>query len=64
MNGNEIQIYLAFLSRFFAQTDIQDPMETAIYPKNMKNICKIQLRSLKKIFQFGRQIGRERSEDF
>ena len=62
MNENEKQVYLAFLSRFFAQTDIQDPMETAIYPRNMKNICKIQVRSLKKIFKFGRQIGRERRE--
>ena len=26
--------YLAFL--FFAQTDIQDPMETAFYPENFK----------------------------
>ena len=34
MNENEIYKYLAFLSLFFAQTDIQDPMETAFYPKN------------------------------
>ena len=54
-----------YLSLFFAQTDIQDPMETAIYSKNIKNICKIQqLRSLKKIIKFERQTGKERSEGF
>ena len=50
--------YLAFLSLFFAQTDIQDPMETAFYPKN---VFKNQPKSVKKTFK-GRQC--ERSEGF
>ena len=57
-NNTSEFICLAFLSLFFAQTDIQDPMETAFSPKN---VFKNQPKSVKKTFK-GRQC--ERSEGF